>query len=247
MRKTSQPINIPKSEIEEDAHFNSTRRGPKKHIQPTFVAPLSLAPRTSGDSGFKDPCFPEIDKNNFSVLPPKQLSSLLRIAYVGIQRPNSDRLWSFCLSTPSSIVEDTYSQQNKGTTYDRLMLTPDYFNEVHGSDFNDFLDRIEAISQVIRQLLLEGGEDVSKWKSPVRISNGTVAGLQVKVRTCTLSEKARGIQGPMRCVIKLSCAYFTPDRSGIAFELVDVFPTVNPYTPPSWTQEANEEGFTQVV
>jgi hypothetical protein len=50
-----------------------------------------------------------------------------------------------------------------------------------------------------------------------------VQGLQVKVRTPVLADRMRTIQGPVQAVIKLSCAYFTPDKSGLSFEVIDVY------------------------
>ena len=57
----------------------------------------------------------------------------------------------------------------------------------------------------------------------MRSNNGVVQGLQVKVRTPVLAERIRSLQGPVQAVIKLSCAYFTPDKSGLSFEVIDVY------------------------
>ena len=60
----------------------------------------------------------------------------------------------------------------------------------------------------------------------MRSNNRVVQGLQVKVRTPALATRMRLLQGPVQAVIKLSCAYFTIDKSGLSFEVIDVYSAV---------------------
>ena len=57
----------------------------------------------------------------------------------------------------------------------------------------------------------------------VRSNNGVVQGLQVKARQKIMSDRLYALVGkPVQAVIKLSCAYFTPERCGLSFEIIDV-------------------------
>jgi hypothetical protein len=221
----------------------------KTNSRPLFQAqiqPQATPPLTPNQTlcGFKDPCFPDIHHNDFRILEVRQLNPMLSIAYCGVVRGKSQRLWSFCIGTPNCLVEKIFSKQDMGTTHDRFILTPDYTNEVHGSDFTTFMDCIEAVSEKVRRTLEERGEDVSQWKSPCRALNGVVEGLQVKVRMANIAQDATKIKGSCKAVIKLSCVYFAPERSGLSFELlrtVPVDPTIqdppedwNVATPMTW-------------
>ena len=71
--------------------------------------------------------------------------------------------------------------------------------------------------------VFEAGYDASTWKSPVRSNNGVVQGLQVKARQKIMSDRLYALVGKsVQAVIKLSCAYFTPERCGLSFEIIDV-------------------------
>ena len=82
---------------------------------------------------------------------------------------------------------------------------------------------MEGVSKKCKQLFLEAGYDASTWKSPVRSNNGVVQGLQVKARQKIMSDRLYALVGKsVQAVIKLSCAYFTPERCGLSFEIIDV-------------------------
>ena len=111
-----------------------------------------------------------------------------------------------------------------GTTNDRFMHILDFFNDSLGLEFTVFLDHIKGISEKFKQLFLEAGYDASTWKSPVRSNNGVVQGLQVKARQKILSGSLYALVGKLvKAVIKLSCVYFTPERCGSSFEIIDVY------------------------
>ena len=65
---------------------------------PTSVPPPEAAPTSTP---FKDPYFPHIEQNNFQILDTKNINTSLTLAYCGVQRGNSSRLWSLCLGTLS--------------------------------------------------------------------------------------------------------------------------------------------------
>ena len=122
------------------------------------------------------------------------------------------------------MIERLFAKLDMGMTNDRFMLIPDFFNDSLGSEFTAFLDRIEGVSEKFKQLFLEAGYDACAWKSHVRSNNGVVQGLQVKARQKILSDRLYALVGkPVQAVIKLSCAYFTPKRCGLSFEIIDVY------------------------
>jgi hypothetical protein len=175
---------------------------------------------------FVDPIFPNLEQYDFRIIKTRKIDENLTIVLVGVMR-NSSRIWNLALGTPTCTVEQILSPRNQGTTHDRFLLKPNYYNEAHGSDFHQLLDHVEGVSEKVSQLLYRSGQDVSKWISPIRKSSeGIVEGLYVKVRNCVLGDKIRACigQGPVRCTIKLSCVYKTKDRQGLSFEIVDIFP-----------------------
>ena len=145
--------------------------------------PLKRADAITGDNGYrytpstpinipyptyKDPCFPAIQENVFEILDSKEINSLLTVAFCGVRRGNSHRLWSFCQGTPTCRIERLYAKVDMGTTNDRFMLIPDFFSDSLGSEFTSFLDHIEGVSEKCKQVFLDGGYDTSTWKNPFR-------------------------------------------------------------------------------
>ena len=184
----------------------------------TPTSPIDTLPVT-----YRDPCFPAIQNNEFVLENEKVINSLLTIVFCGLRRPNSKHMWNFCQGTPICRIERLFAKVDMGTTNDRFMLLPDFFSDAMGSEFTAFLDHIDGVSEKFKQLCLEAGYDVSSWKSPVRSNNGVFQGLQVKARQQILSDRLYALVGkPVQAVIKLSCAYFTPERCGLSFEIIDV-------------------------
>jgi len=173
-------------------------------------------------TAFVDPIFPNLEDYAFFLKPQGRLpNSVIEIVTVGHARPASSRKWNLSLGTPSCMIENLRSGE-QGTTLNRFLLKPDYFNEHMGSDFNTLLDHIEGVSEKLMLLMKEEGFSTDDWVSPVRTNQGIVEGLQVKVRSAITKEKAENAIGPVRCVIKLNCIYVAPQRSGTSWELVDV-------------------------
>ena len=58
------------------------------------------------------------------------------------------------------MIERLNAKVNMGTTNDRFLLVPDFFNDSLGSEFTAFLDHVEGVSEKLKQLFLENGYDV---------------------------------------------------------------------------------------
>ena len=128
--------------------------------------PINMPPPTPTLSHpFKDPHFPNIEQNDFQILDCKNINDLLSVAFCAVRCGSSGRLWGFCLGTPSCLIERLFAKQDMGTTNDRFLLTPDFYNDSLGTDFNAFLDYVEGCSERIKQRFLESGYDVENWKS----------------------------------------------------------------------------------
>ena len=112
---------------------------------PTSVPPPEAAPTSTP---FKDPYFPHIEQNDFQILDTKNINASLTLAYCGVRRGNSSRLWSLCLGTPQCLIEKLYARNDQGTTNDRFLLIPDFYNDVLGSDFNAFLITWRGVQSV---------------------------------------------------------------------------------------------------
>ena len=80
-----------------------------------------------------------------------------------------------------------------------------------------------GVSEKLKQLFLEKGYNVDTWKSLVRANNGVLHGLQVKATQKIMPDPLYAFVGkPVQAVIELSCAYFTPERCGLSFEIIEV-------------------------
>jgi len=175
---------------------------------------------------FEDHTFPNLEEYTYKIVKESKVNERLTVVNVGVQRPASARVWCLAMGTPTCIIEKLYAKKDMGTTHDRFLLTPDYYNASNGSDFSAFLDHVEGVSEKIGQLLHEHGYPLDNWSSPVRKNDGVVEGLQVKVRQAMLGEKATASTGPVKAVVKLSCVYLLPGKTGLSFEMVDFY---NPY------------------
>ena len=197
--------------------------GPKRNESVINISPVQAEPH------YKIPCSLPIDipgrQENFCVIENvKVINSLLTVAFCGMRRPGSNRTWSFCQGTPSCRMEKLFAKLDVGTTHDRFLLVPDFFTDNLGMEFTSFLDTVEGVSEKFKDLFEEGGYDVSNWKSSVRSNNGALQGLQVKARQRILAERLYALPGKsIQAIVKLSCAFFTPERSGLSFEIIDIF------------------------
>ena len=64
---------------------------------------------------------------------------------------------------------------------------------------------------------------ISTWKSPVCSNNVVVQDLEVKARQKILLDRQYTLVGNLFKLLLLSCAYFTPERCGLSFEIVDLY------------------------
>ena len=110
---------------------------------------------------FSDPTFPNSEQYNFKILKTRQVDTNLSIVVIGVERGISLRVWNLALGTPTSTVEQIITTKHQGTTHQRFLIKPDYYNSVHGSDFHQFLDHIEGVSEKIGKLLHDNGHIVN--------------------------------------------------------------------------------------
>ena len=82
-------------------------------------SPIDVPPPMTPPA-YRDPHFPAIEDNHFEILDSKTINSLLTIAFCGVRRGNSNRLWSFCQGTPSCMIERLSAKVDMGTTNDRF-------------------------------------------------------------------------------------------------------------------------------
>ena len=86
-----------------------------------------------------------------------------------------------------------------------------------------FLNQIELVSERLKGMLADMGEDVEKWKLPMREDNGVITGLYAKVHNANAYAVINENGSSLRCSIKLTCAFFSKDSCGISFELTHAF------------------------
>ena len=82
---------------------------------------------------------------------------------------------------------------------------------------------MDDIAEKLKALLETKGEDVSRFKVPLKYEDGTISGLYVKVSNPTITALISNTVGPVRLSLKLTCVYVTPDSCGLSFEASHAF------------------------
>ena len=109
---------------------------------------------------FVDPIFPNLEQYDFRIIKTRKIDEALSIVLVVVSRGVSSHIWNLALGTPTCTIEQILSPRNQGTTHDRFLLKPNYYNKAHGSDFHQLLDHVEGVSEKISQLFYRNGQDV---------------------------------------------------------------------------------------
>ena len=95
--------------------------------------------------------------------------------------------------------------------------------------FIEFCNHVEAVSNVLKTKLKEvngWSNDDKDWMSPLKYQHETLMGIAVKVKSPNVRNAIINCPYNIRCVIKLSCLYVTPQRRGMSLDLIEAFPCV---------------------
>jgi len=133
---------------------------------------------------------------------------------------NSEYVTPITLTTPSVRVSllDNYTSDAPENL--RLLLSP------AASDMNEFLGHLDSLGEAVKQACLEKGfvTDVSKWKLPLKMENNEVVGILVKAkRSSALGTFLQlNIGESMSLGLRVTCAYFGKDRSGLTLQVSSI-------------------------
>ena len=87
-----------------------------------------------------------------------------------------------------------------------------------------FLNHVEAISDLLKDKLLKKDNNAQNWMSPLKIQDGFLMGMNVKVKSDNVKNAIVACPHNIRCVVKINCVYVNANRSGVSFELIEAFP-----------------------
>ena len=91
--------------------------------------------------------------------------------------------------------------------------------------FVAFLNHLNGISECLRVKLSEK-DTVNNWLSPLRIENGFLMGLIVKIKNPNVSLSIFANPYNLKCVVRLICLYVMKKRGGVSFEVIKTLPCV---------------------
>ena len=148
--------------------------------------------------------------------------------HVGVRLFETGKPWGFYITTPNASVRilETSIESDREKGISRLCISPPTSgvgNTSHPLEFLNFLQHIDDIAEKLKALLETKGEDVSRFKVPLKYEDGTISGLYVKVRNPTITALISNTVGPVRLSLKLTCVYVTPDSCGLSFEASHAF------------------------
>jgi len=153
----------------------------------------------------------------------RQIDRNLTVQNLGVL--HGTRVWPWSITSPPCLIR-FYPDSVKNEVYPRkyVTLTYNYFDHDNSFvRFGEFLDHIKAVGDQLKKLCAEKNYDVSKWRDPEVANDGTVEGLRVRVKLPHVIKYCEKHSAQaVCCVIKLSSLYFTRERSGLSFELIEV-------------------------
>jgi hypothetical protein len=170
--------------------------------------------------------YPLPQSYDFAVGTHKRVDKHLSVCFVGLKYGFGSRTWAFTITSPPCLVKYIDSKYQNEHKKARAMLTPcppDGHDTSYPDQFLAFVDHLEKVSMILKDQLDAAGHDVSNWHSPIIEEEGIVTGLYAKVKNEFTRNVIDNDGNKLRCALKLSCAYFAKDRSGLSFELSSAF------------------------
>ena len=68
-----------------------------------------------------------------------------------------------------------------------------------------FLNRVQAISDLLKDKLLEKASNAQNWMSPLKIQDGFHMVINVKVKSDNVNDTILACPYNIRCVVKINC------------------------------------------
>ena len=162
---------------------------PQPTLQPSFVAaelpkacpPDPLISLLTAEPGT---VYPNPSTYQFLLSKPKRVDRHLSVYFVGIN-DKYQRQWSFIIPSPPCFV--TFTNVYKGEAPNtRALLCPMYGDGTKPEDpapMISFLNHVEAISDLLKDKLIEKDNNAQNWMSPLKIQDGFLMGMNVKVKS----------------------------------------------------------------
>ena len=94
----------------------------------------------------------------------------------------------------------------------------------HPAPMISFLNHVEAISDLLKDKLLEKDSNAQNWMSPLKIQDGSLIDINVKVTSDNVKNAFIACPYKIRCVVKINCVNVNANRSGASFVLIKAFP-----------------------
>ena len=176
-----------------------------------------------------DGTYPLISSYNFVVQSQRLINPNLSVYFIGINTGPNTRAWSLTLQSPPCFVKFIASHYEGEGEKCRALLTPQPLDGnnvvVFPMDFMAFIDHVDQVSDRLEQIMREQyGLDTSNWSSPMKkTEEGIFAGMFAKVKSPIARRSIENNPNRVRCSLRLTCVYHTPERSGLSFELTGAY------------------------
>lgn len=131
-------------------------------------------------------------------------------------------------SPPSTLMLLQYNneqnKENNNTFVHKAVMMVNHFTMLPPDTFNTFLGKIDELSEILKQKCAEQNWDVSHWSPPFRMNNGVISGVYVKIKNPTIVTLLQNRKWMEMTMLKVTCVYSAPKRSGFCLEMVDTLP-----------------------
>jgi hypothetical protein len=162
---------------------------------------------------------------DFSITKSKSVNNKMEIYFIGISHGFSAKPWSYTVQSPPCFVQFVPSKF-QSVDHSRVLLSPslpDGTITAYPSEFLAFVDHIEALSARLmdEMLQLRGSSYIQeKWKAPLKYTDGICLGIYAKLRSNLIRDMIRMSPNRLKCSLKLTCTYLSPENCGMSFELI---------------------------
>jgi hypothetical protein len=152
------------------------------------------------------------------------------IVFLGKRRNNSQLMVTLVVESPvvKAFPLDTSKFEDRNVNYNRVYLSPDLFGQGYSvmADrellWQDFINEVTQLSSNIKAVC---GRETENWKDPFYEMDGRIEGVAAKYKTsASFASYLETSANVFNVVLRVNCAYFGVNRSGISFEIVELCP-----------------------
>jgi hypothetical protein len=149
-------------------------------------------------------------------------NTTLTLLYLGIRHGNSEKSLPIKLATPPCVFADEPTDYGTGA-FSRVLLSPNLWDPQGTTLFMEFMNVLEDMFTKIKTLGDRNGFNSNKWYTPLKMEDGVLNGIVVKVKKDEIKESLQNFKkGITRFLLAVNCIWYNDGKGGVSVELVDV-------------------------